>query len=263
MGDGLMRRVEQAFQPQLFVNHYGSSEIYTFTIDQQASRKPGSSGRSALNQRVRVVPIDAESAQVQVKPMEEGQIVADLASDEAFEGYLNRPEATAKALREGWYFTGDTGYFDEDGDLFVTGRVDDLIITGGENISPVEIENVLSLHPPSRKWWWSVCRTSSGARSSPPSSSCVPRSAKANWMPTASPPAWPSSSGRGVTSSSTKFPNPRWQGAAPRLAGPAPGTGPKRLTAHYPEDIHHATASDPAISRNPVRRLPGRGQCGP
>ncbi|PTU79063.1 4-chlorobenzoate--CoA ligase [Pseudomonas indoloxydans] len=147
MSDGLMRRVEQAFQPQLFVNHYGSSEIYTFTIDQQASRKPGSSGRSALNQRVRVVPIDAESAQVQVKPMEEGQIVADLASDEAFEGYLNRPEATAKALREGWYFTGDTGYFDEDGDLFVTGRVDDLIITGGENISPVEIENVLSLHP--------------------------------------------------------------------------------------------------------------------
>jgi 2-furoate---CoA ligase len=79
--------------------------------------------------------------------MEEGQIVADLASDEAFEGYLNRPEATAKALRDGWYFTGDTGYFDEDGDLFVSGRVDDLIITGGENVSPVEIENVLSLHP--------------------------------------------------------------------------------------------------------------------
>ncbi|MBS7674238.1 AMP-binding protein, partial [Vibrio cholerae] len=51
MSDGLMRRVEQAFQPQLFVNHYGSSEIYTFTIDQQASRKPGSSGRSAMNQR--------------------------------------------------------------------------------------------------------------------------------------------------------------------------------------------------------------------
>ncbi|MCY1548800.1 4-chlorobenzoate--CoA ligase [compost metagenome] len=96
---------------------------------------------------MRVVPIDAESAQVQTKPMEEGQIIADLASDEAFEGYLNRPEATAKALREGWYFTGDTGYFDEDGDLFVTGRVDDLIITGGENVSPVEIENVLSLHP--------------------------------------------------------------------------------------------------------------------
>ena len=100
-----------------------------------------------MNQRVRVVPIDAETADVQVNPMEEGQIIADLASDEAFEGYLNRPEATAKALRDGWYFTGDIGYFDLEGDLFVTGRVDDLIITGGENVSPAEIENMLSLHP--------------------------------------------------------------------------------------------------------------------
>src|SRR5262249_38094743 len=47
----------------------------------------------------------------------------------------------------GWYFTGDTGYVDKDGDLFVTGRVDDMIITGGENVSPVEIESCLSLHP--------------------------------------------------------------------------------------------------------------------
>jgi len=50
-------------------------------------------------------------------------------------------------LREGWYFTGDTGFMDKDGDLFVTGRVDDMIITGGENVSPVEIESCLSLHP--------------------------------------------------------------------------------------------------------------------
>ncbi len=67
--------------------------------------------------------------------------------DESFEGYWRRPDADAKALREGWYFTGDTGYFDADGDLFVTGRVDDMIITGGENVSPVEIESCLSLHP--------------------------------------------------------------------------------------------------------------------
>jgi 2-furoate---CoA ligase len=50
-------------------------------------------------------------------------------------------------LRDGWYFTGDTGFVDSDGDLFVTGRVDDMIITGGENVSPVEIESCLSLHP--------------------------------------------------------------------------------------------------------------------
>ena len=47
----------------------------------------------------------------------------------------------------GWFFTGDTGYFDGSGELFVTGRVDDMIISGGENISPVEIESILSLHP--------------------------------------------------------------------------------------------------------------------
>lgn len=147
MSDGLMQRVEQAFEPELFVNHYGCSEIYTFTIDQQAHRKPGSSGRCALNQRIRVVAIDTTDPDLPSRQGEEGQIIADLASDEAFEGYLNRPEATAKALHDGWYFTGDTGYFDADGDLFVTGRVDDLIITGGENVSPVEIESLLSLHP--------------------------------------------------------------------------------------------------------------------
>ncbi|MGT2491860.1 hypothetical protein ACU4GD_18350 [Cupriavidus basilensis] len=54
---------------------------------------------------------------------------------------------SAKSLRDGWYFTGDTGYFDAEGDLFVSGRVDDMIISGGENISPVDIESVLSLHP--------------------------------------------------------------------------------------------------------------------
>jgi 2-furoate---CoA ligase len=67
--------------------------------------------------------------------------------DEAFEGYHRRPDANAKSLHGGWYFTGDMGYVDADGDLFVTGRVDDMIISGGENISPVDIESVLSLHP--------------------------------------------------------------------------------------------------------------------
>ena len=81
----------------------------------------------------------------------------------------------------GWYFTGDTGYVDEDGDLFVTGRVDDMIITGGENVSPVEIESCLSLHPavsevavvglPDERWGKIVAafikRTRPGQRSGP------------------------------------------------------------------------------------------------
>jgi 2-furoate---CoA ligase len=147
MNDALLGRLAAEFRPQLFVNHYGSSEIYTFTIDQDAPRKPGSAGRAALNARIRVVRLDARGPDDRAAPGEEGQIIADLGGDEAFEGYWKRPDADAKALRGGWYFTGDTGYFDADGDLFVTGRVDDMIISGGENISPVEIESVLSLHP--------------------------------------------------------------------------------------------------------------------
>jgi 2-furoate---CoA ligase len=147
MTDGLLKELDAAFRPDLFVNHYGSSEIYTFTIDQEAAAKPGSAGRAGLNQIVRVVKLGADSSDDLASAGQEGEIIALLAGDEAFEGYWRRPEADAKALRQGWYFTGDTGYFDAEGDLFVTGRVDDMIITGGENVSPVEIESCLSLHP--------------------------------------------------------------------------------------------------------------------
>ena len=147
MPDGLLKRVAKAFEPDLFVNHYGSSEIYTFTIDQEAAKKPGSSGKAGINQRIRVVRLYADDPEAVAAPGEEGEIIADLASDEAFEGYWRRPDADAKALKRGWYFTGDTGYVDAEGDLFVTGRVDDMIITGGENVSPGDIESVLSLHP--------------------------------------------------------------------------------------------------------------------
>ena len=147
MTDGLLKRLEAAFRPKLFVNHYGSSEVYTFTIDQDAVAKPGSAGRAGINQMIRVVKLNAKTADDLAAPGEEGEIIALLAGDESFEGYWRRPDADVKAIRGGWYFTGDTGYFDKDGDLFVTGRVDDMIITGGENVSPVEIESCLSLHP--------------------------------------------------------------------------------------------------------------------
>ena len=78
---------------------------------------------------------------------EEGEIIASLESDESFAGYWRRPDADTRALHGGWYFTGDVGWFDGNGDLFVTGRVDDMMISGGENVMPVEIESVLSLHP--------------------------------------------------------------------------------------------------------------------
>jgi 2-furoate---CoA ligase len=146
MSDGLLKRVHAAFSPTLFVNHYGSSEIYTFTIEPDAPAKPGSAGKAGINQRIRVVKLAARSPDDVAAVGEEGQVIADVTSDEAFDGYWRRPEADAKAIREGWYFSGDTGYVDAEGDLFVTGRVDDMIISGGENISPVDIESVLSLH---------------------------------------------------------------------------------------------------------------------
>jgi 2-furoate---CoA ligase len=147
MTDGLLRQLAGAFEPELFVNHYGSSEIYTFTIEPDAPSKPGSAGKAGLNQEVRVVGLGSGEPDAIVANKVEGEIIASLDGDESFSGYWNRPDANAKSLRAGWYFTGDIGYTDGDGDLFVTGRVDDMIISGGENILPVEIESVLSLHP--------------------------------------------------------------------------------------------------------------------
>jgi 2-furoate---CoA ligase len=139
----------KTFQPHVFVNHYGSTEIYTFSVFPDVQAKPGCAGRPGLHSTLRVV---AASAERRVGPDEEvpagvkGEIIASLQSDEAFAGYWNRPDADAKALREGWYFTGDMGWIDADGDLWVAGRVDDMIISGGENIHPVEVEDVLARH---------------------------------------------------------------------------------------------------------------------
>ena len=140
----------KAFQPHVFVNHYGSTEIYTFSVRPDVHLKPGCAGRPGLHADLRVVAASTERrvgpGEV-VPPGEPGEIVASLDGDEAFGGYWNRPDADARALREGWYFTGDMGYVDADGELYVTGRVDDMIISGGENIHPVEVEEVLARHP--------------------------------------------------------------------------------------------------------------------
>jgi 2-furoate---CoA ligase len=140
----------KAFAPEVFVNHYGSTEIYTFSVRPDVHLKPGCAGRPGLHATLRVV---AASTERRVGPDEvvadgdKGEIIARLDSDEAFAGYWNRPDADARALREGWYFTGDMGYVDAEGELFVAGRVDDMIISGGENIHPVEVEEVLARLP--------------------------------------------------------------------------------------------------------------------
>jgi 2-furoate---CoA ligase len=140
----------KAFSPRTFVNHYGSTEIYTFSVRPDVPLKPGCAGRPGIHSELRVVTAsaDRETAPADVVPTGvKGEIIASLGSDEAFAGYWNRPDADARALRDGWYFTGDMGWIDAEGELWVAGRVDDMIISGGENIHPVEVEEVLARHP--------------------------------------------------------------------------------------------------------------------
>jgi 2-furoate---CoA ligase len=140
MTTALAERVAAAFDPEVFVNHYGSTEIYTFSVHRDQRAKPGCAGRPALNARLRLDP-----------PGEEGEVLCHLSSDEAFSGYWQRPDADAKAIDGGWYRTGDVARIDGDGDFWIVGRTDDMIVSGGENIHPLEVEDALAGHPSVRE----------------------------------------------------------------------------------------------------------------
>lgn len=141
----------ERLQPVSFINHFGSSEIYTFTICSWLKRKPGCSGRPGFHVDLRLVTADSSRPVLPdeevVGPDTPGEVIVSLNSPEAFKGYWKRPDATKKAIRQGWYFTGDMAMWDEDGDLWVQGRVDDMLISGGENIHPLEVEEVIVQHP--------------------------------------------------------------------------------------------------------------------
>ncbi|WP_432844780.1 AMP-binding protein [Amycolatopsis sp. CA-161197] len=144
MTPALAERLDAELHPEVFVNHFGSTEIYTFTIGPDVRRKPGCAGRAGVFSRVRLVsPAEGATPDDVVAPGEPGQVAVSLESPEAFRGYWHRPDADAKSLRAGWYFTGDLATEDEDGDLWVAGRVDDMINSGGENIYPEDIEDAL------------------------------------------------------------------------------------------------------------------------
>ncbi len=150
MTSALTARCAEALKPRNFVNYYGSSEIYTFSFCDHVTEKPNCAGRAGMNQELRIVTADPDGGAGPgdiVAPGEIGEIIAPMAGLEAFTGYWKRPDADAKAIREGWYFTGDLGQLDEDGEIFVVGRVDDMIISGGENIHPEEVEDVLDASP--------------------------------------------------------------------------------------------------------------------
>lgn len=100
-----------------------------------------SAGIADTCMEVRVVDEDGR----QVPTGEVGEIIAK--GDTVMSGYWNNPEATARSLRNGWLWTGDVGAFDEEGLLTLKDRSKDMIISGGSNIYPREIEDVLNLHP--------------------------------------------------------------------------------------------------------------------
>jgi 2-furoate---CoA ligase len=148
MSPALATRVAEAFSPRVFFNHYGSTEIYTWAIHRDQAAKPGCVGRPAINARLRLVRPDADAGPGDLAGSgEDGQVICELASDEAFAGYWQRPDADEAAIRDGWYYPGDTARVDDDGDLWIVGRIDDMIISGGENIHPVEVEDALASHP--------------------------------------------------------------------------------------------------------------------
>jgi len=125
---------------------YGLTEtapIVSFLAPQSALSKLGSAGKPPLFTKIRLV--DA-GGNVVTKPHVKGEICVH--GPNVTKGYWNNPEATRAAIDdEGWFHTGDIGYFDEDGFYYVKDRVKDMIITGGENVYPAEVESVLYGHP--------------------------------------------------------------------------------------------------------------------
>jgi O-succinylbenzoate-CoA ligase len=126
------------------------------TSPEDALRKAGSTGKAFFHTDVQVVRPDGTECAAN----EPGEVV--VRGPHIMLGYWNRPEATAETLRDGWLHTGDVAVVDDEGFVYIQDRLKDMIISGGENVYPAEIENVILGHPgvadvaviglPSQKW---------------------------------------------------------------------------------------------------------------
>jgi fatty-acyl-CoA synthase len=120
-----------------------TSPFVTFLAPEWGTAKLGSAGRAPIFSEVRIV--DADGREIR-QPRENGEVITR--GPNIMKGYWNNPEATAAAIDgEGWFHTGDIGYLDEDGFLFIADRLKDMVITGGENVYPAEVESALYSHP--------------------------------------------------------------------------------------------------------------------
>jgi fatty-acyl-CoA synthase len=127
-----------------FRQGYGLTEVGVncFSLaPEDALRKAGSVGQPIFHSEARIV----DDQDQEVGADEVGELV--LAGPHVCSGYWNRPEATAEALRDGWWHTGDLARRDTEGYFYIVGRKKDLLISGGENIYPAEIEGLLATHP--------------------------------------------------------------------------------------------------------------------
>ena len=126
---------------------YGLTETngavtFLYPEDHDISRgKLRSCGKAGKDVGLRVV--DADNNDVPVG--EVGEVI--IKSLNNMKGYWNRPDATEEAIKDGWFYSGDIGYFDDEGFLYIHDRVKDMIVSGGENIYPAEVENALLSHP--------------------------------------------------------------------------------------------------------------------
>ena len=150
MPEALLDEIMRALPGARFVQSYGMTELSPVVTmlgwrdhlpERRGSGVLRSAGRPVLFAEVAVVGPDDRPLAVG----EAGEIVAR--GPNVMQGYWNRPALTAEALRGGWMHTGDIGYFDSAGYLYVVDRLKDMIISGGENVYSQEVENVLSLHP--------------------------------------------------------------------------------------------------------------------
>jgi O-succinylbenzoic acid--CoA ligase len=138
----LMQRCIDAGVP--IATTYGLSEAASqvaTTLPGDAAAKPGTVGKPLMFTQVRVVDEHDDD----MPPGEYGEVIVQGAT--VMQGYYGNPEATRETLRGGWLRTGDIGYLDDDGDLFLVQRRSDLIVTGGENVYPAEVEEALRQHP--------------------------------------------------------------------------------------------------------------------
>lgn len=146
----VLRKAIETFGP-VFSQIYGQGEApMTCTglhksehrlDDPTAYARLGSAGREMPGVMVRTVDADGKPVPVGTP----GEVI--VRSDLVMPGYWNRPDATAEALKDGWLHTGDVGHLDAEGYLFITDRIKDMIISGGANIYPREVEEVLLQHP--------------------------------------------------------------------------------------------------------------------